>query len=104
MATTAMTKTKWFGRLGDEGGNFVFDFFPHWKEPGCWGVILADIAHHVAEAYAQRSGTFDPRPILREILRIANREIRNPRTQRKCLASREPVRPVRRAAGGGGGR
>lgn len=96
--------TKWFARLGDERGNLVVEFFPHWAEPGCWGVVLADMAHHVAESYSQRNGSFDPRPILREILEAMNSEIKNPKTQRMCVAEREPVRPARRAAGGGGGR
>lgn len=104
MTTTAMAKTKWFGRLGDVDGDFVFEFFPHWREPGCWGVVLADMAHHVAESYAQRAGTYDPRPILREILRVMNTEVRNARTQRTCLSVREPVCPAGRTADGGAGR
>lgn len=88
MAPKTETKVKWFARLGDEGGNLVVEFFPHWPEPGCWGIVLADVAHHVAESYSQRSGTFDPRPILRKILHVMSAEIKNPKTQRTCLAVR----------------
>ena len=30
--------------LGDEHGNLVVEFYPHWPDAGCWGVVLADIA------------------------------------------------------------
>ena len=104
MVPKPVPKTKWFARLGDNSGNLVVEFFTHWPDPRCWGVVLADVAHHVAETYSQRDGTFNPRPILRRIIEAMNAEIRNPKTQRTCLSVREPVRPARRAAGGGGGR
>ena len=95
MAPKPNSATRWFMRLGDERGKLVVEFFPHWPEPGCWGVVLADIAHHVAESYSQRDGTFDPRPILRRILEVMNAEIVNPRTQRTCLAVRATPEPPR---------
>ena len=29
---------------------------PGWKDPAAWGLLLVDIAKHVAEAYAQAEG------------------------------------------------
>jgi len=26
---------------------------PHWRDPGAWGLLLVDLARHVAQAYAQ---------------------------------------------------
>ena len=102
MARRPTSTIGWFMRLGDERGNLVVEFYPHWPGAGCWGVVLADIAHHVAESYSQRSGTFDPRPILQEILRVMRFELVNPTTQRTCLAVRsEPEQPPTTGAEGG---
>lgn len=74
------------GAKGGDGGDLVVEFFPHWAEAGCWGVVLADVAHHVAKAYSQRRGTYDPTPILQEIVRVMRIELVNPVTRRTCLA------------------
>ncbi len=101
MTPVPTATTRWFMKLGDEKGELVAVFKTHYPKVGAWGIVLADIAHHVAEAYCQRDGTFDPRPILREIIEIMNRELKQPTSERMCVAVREPVRPARRAGGGG---
>ncbi len=87
-------RTKWFMRIGDEKGELVAVFKTHYPSAGAWGIVLADLAHHVAEAYCQRDGTFDPRPILREIIEIMNREMRHSTSQRACFAVRTEPEPT----------
>jgi len=38
------------------GGQHVTLRVGLWKDPGSWGIVLADLAHHVANAYVQESG------------------------------------------------
>jgi hypothetical protein len=47
-----------------------------WKEPGAWGLVLADIARHVAQAYG-REGQ-NPEEVFRRIIESLNAELDSP--------------------------
>ncbi len=36
-----------------------------WNEPALWGIVLADLARHVANAFEQQSGADPERTVLR---------------------------------------
>src|SRR6187397_288672 len=48
-----------------------------WADPGSWGVALADIATHVANAIHEQRGT-DPSATLRRIQAVFNAEVDSP--------------------------
>ncbi len=41
--------------------------FGMWEEPASWGVLLADLARHIAEAHAQHDEEVDPEDFLEAI-------------------------------------
>ena len=41
--------------------------FGMWEEPAAWGMLLADLARHIAEAHAQQDDTIDPEDFLEQI-------------------------------------
>lgn len=47
-----------------------------WKDPGAWGLVLADIARHAAQAY-RREGQ-DPDEVLRRIRELFDAEWSSP--------------------------
>ncbi len=41
--------------------------FGMWDEPAAWGLLLADLARHIAEAHAQQDSDVDPEDFLEQI-------------------------------------
>lgn len=41
--------------------------FGMWEEPAAWGVLLADLARHIADAHAQQDDQVDPEDFLESI-------------------------------------
>jgi hypothetical protein len=41
--------------------------FGMWEEPGAWGLLLADLARHIAEAHAQNDEDVDAEDFLEQI-------------------------------------
>src|ERR1700754_4532098 len=41
--------------------------FGMWEEPAAWGLLLADLARHIAEAHAQQDDTVDAEDFLEQI-------------------------------------
>jgi hypothetical protein len=48
-----------------------------WDDPATWGIVLADLAGHVANAYHQEHGV-DRNETLRKIRAMFNDELENP--------------------------
>jgi len=55
-----------------------------WADPGMWGLMLADIARHVAEAYARRG--VDRKLALSRIKELFDAEWSGPTTRIKDLS------------------
>ena len=51
-----------------------------WDDPFAWGIILADLARHVANAYSETDG-LDPSRTLERILAGLNAELDRPTDQ-----------------------
>jgi hypothetical protein len=47
-----------------------------WKDPGAWGLLLADVARHAANAYANEGS--DPKVVLARIRELFDAEMFNP--------------------------
>lgn len=43
--------TGWNTEL-EEGGRLIVSIKTQWEDPGAWGIVLVDIARHVARAYS----------------------------------------------------
>ena len=41
--------------------------FGMWEEPSAWGVLLADLARHIAEAHAQQDDQVDAEDFLEQL-------------------------------------
>ena len=48
-----------------------------WKDPQAWGIVLADLAGHVANAYEQELG-LDRQATMRKITDLLLAELKNP--------------------------
>jgi hypothetical protein len=48
-----------------------------WKDPEAWGIVLADLAGHLANAYMQEAG-LDRQETLRKITDLLIAELENP--------------------------
>jgi Domain of unknown function (DUF5076) len=48
-----------------------------WKDPEAWGIVLADLAGHLANAYQQEMG-LDREETMRKITDLLVAELRNP--------------------------
>jgi Domain of unknown function (DUF5076) len=59
------------------GGQHVSILTGIWKDPAAWGIMLADLAGHVVNAYAQEEG-LDRQKTLRVIRRMFNDELDSP--------------------------
>lgn len=58
-------------------GDQVVTLSPHlWSDPGSWGLMLVDIARHVAEAYKAQGR--DPATVLAKICEAMDAEWTNP--------------------------
>lgn len=53
-----------------------------WDDPSAWGLVLADIAHHVANALQQTAGV-EPEDTIDAIRHMFNAELTNPTDQAK---------------------
>ena len=47
-----------------------------WKDPGAWGLLLADVARHAANAYGNEGE--DPKAVLERIRELFDAEMFNP--------------------------
>ena len=47
-----------------------------WKDPGAWGLLLADVARHAASAYANEGS--DPKVVLARIRELFDAEMFDP--------------------------
>lgn len=50
-----------------DGDQHVALAFGMWEEPAAWGVLLADLARHIAEAHAQQDENVDVEDFLEQI-------------------------------------
>jgi Domain of unknown function (DUF5076) len=48
-----------------------------WKDSSAWGIVLADVARHVANAFHEASGD-DPAATVARIRKLFNDELRDP--------------------------
>jgi hypothetical protein len=48
-----------------------------WKDPAAWGIMLADLAHHVAKSYQEDTG-LDPCKSLERIRAVFEAELTSP--------------------------
>lgn len=46
-----------------------------WDDPGAWGILLIDLARHVAKAYAEKG--YDRGEVLAKVLEAMNAELSN---------------------------
>jgi hypothetical protein len=60
-----------------QDGQLVVALTPNWEEPEAWGLVLADIARHVARAYQKARGTTQEE-ILDAVLGLFAAEMANP--------------------------
>lgn len=49
---------------------------PTWKDPGAWGLVLADVARHAANAYEHEGS--DPKVVLARIREMFDAEMFEP--------------------------
>lgn len=54
-----------------------------WKDPGAWGLMLADIARHAANAYANEG--WDRSEVLGRIRQMQDAELANPTDEPRQL-------------------
>ncbi len=54
-----------------------------WKEPGAWGLLLADVARHAAKAYANEG--LDEAATLARITQFLSAELTSPTDQAKQI-------------------
>ena len=66
-----------------------------WPDPEAWGIVLADLAGHLANAYLQEAG-LDRQETLRKITDLLVAELRDPTD-----TARGQVQPQRRPHGRG---
>jgi len=60
-----------------KGGQHVSISTGIWEDPEAWGIVLADLAGHVANAYAQENG-LDREQTLFKIRNFFNKELDSP--------------------------
>ncbi len=60
-----------------QGGQHVSINVGAWEDPMAWGIVLADLAGHLANAYQQESG-LDRKETLRKIRNLFNAELDTP--------------------------
>jgi hypothetical protein len=57
LKTSSAEKAVEIARIWAAGGKQHVSFAAElWKDPAAWGLMLVDLARHVANAYAQREG------------------------------------------------
>jgi hypothetical protein len=49
-----------------------------WEDPFAWGIVLADLARHIALAHQMQSSKIDPEAFLERLLEGFRAEIDNP--------------------------
>ena len=60
----------------DDPGMHISLFIPSdWKDPGMWGIVLADFLCHLVRAYGDLNEGVEPSFIQERILDLFNREI-----------------------------
>jgi hypothetical protein len=60
-----------------KGGQHVSIDVGVWKDPIAWGIVLADLAGHVANAYEQETGK-NKKKTLAQIRELFNKELDTP--------------------------
>jgi len=63
-----------------------------WKDPQAWGIVLADLAGHVANAYEQALG-LDRDETMRKITDLLVAELTNPNRQGAWPDAEYPTSP-----------
>ena len=63
-------------RIWIANGRQHFSLYTNWEDPAAWGLMLADLARHVAHAYAREGINRDES--LRSILDLLERELDHP--------------------------
>lgn len=78
---------------GAKGAQHVTIFWDLWDDPSTWGIMLADLANHVANAFHQEKG-ISKTETLEAIKDLFNKELRNPTdvAEGKVLNTRRPHR------------
>ena len=62
---------------GAKGEQHVSIFWDLWDDPSTWGIMLADLAGHVANALHQERG-LDRNDVLAQIRLMFNKEVQDP--------------------------
>jgi hypothetical protein len=76
-STPAANGTEVLRVWAQQDGQLVVALTPSWDEPEAWGLVLADIARHVARAYHRSKGTAQHQT-LEAILEMFAAEMANP--------------------------
>jgi len=63
-------------RVWIANGRQHFSLHTTWEDPAAWGLMLADLARHVANAYARQGNDRDES--LRGVLNLLERELEHP--------------------------
>jgi Domain of unknown function (DUF5076) len=75
-----------------------------WKDsPGTWGVLLADAAHHIANAIGEATGAV-PETILSEIKRVLISELKSPSDEHEGVFMERPTVAEQASSSNGGKR
>src|SRR5689334_19484653 len=62
---------------GAKGVQHVSIFWDLWDDPATWGIMLADLARHVANALHQERG-LDKNEVLHQVRSMFNKEVDSP--------------------------
>ncbi len=60
------------------GEQHVALVFGMWEDPAAWGLLLADLARHIADAHAQQDGSVDAEDFLEQIRAGLEAELDSP--------------------------
>lgn len=63
------------GWIANEGLHVSFWIPEGWKDPGHWGVVMADMMRHVADAYQKSQGA-DPKATIARIREMIEAEMK----------------------------
>ena len=72
--------------VADKTNQFVIE--PYWKDAAHWGILVADLIHHVSLAYERRGQ--DPDKVFAQIIRALRAELEKPTDFPNDDAPQEP--------------